>query len=972
MKILFSIFLFVFITGFSFSQTITFDKEFNFSISHVEQIADEDYIISGYDIEGLVVARLDESGFTKWIKVFEYVQEQVKTPSILLLNDGFFITTNILEINKINTDARLIKMDYEGNILYDKNYGTPFTDEFGYQVIEADAGTYFFITDTLLYKITQSGDVIWAKQAPYNLLFGNYLKNFMTKFSDNYYLILGFRSLISMDKNGDTLWVMQFSLPINQFPNIIKSSDGNILIFNRRSMMKLNKEGEVLQEVTLKPSGYTNYAIRKDDRIYLLYDLSTASGNSSIITLESDSIIVSEQELPIDAIQVVKTNDNGFLFNSTKYARYRLVKTDSTFYHKSVTLKNPKLSNYSDAYSQNENNQIYGLQHYTLTWEASDVENVNLDYSSDAGKSWINIVNNLSCDSSTYPPIGWYNLRYPRYEWLAPGIFSDEFLLRVIDSNDPSVFDKTDPFGSIFIYQDFDTIAANNITMWTNNSGAGSYDPRKYDSGFYWPNNIFPNISAIFKDGLVWGGKVNGEIRVNGNTYRDGLQPGRILEDGIADEPISVQSKIFKIRKDWQTLPEGVLKQRLEYDYNHWPVKAGAPWDDVNEDGVYTSGYDKPKYIGDETLFYVANDLDSTRSLFTYGSNPIGLEFQTTIFGFNREDLKDVVFKKYKVINKSNTDITDMYFTYWADVDMGDADDDLSAFDSTYNMAYVYNADNEDVGYGNSGYGTPPPAIAHMIVQGPIIPATNVDTARIDNGWRKGFKNIGMTSSGLIVKSSTIYPDDVPLGIYAGTLEFYNVMQGLKNNGSYVIDPTTNLPTIFPLTGDPVTNTGWYTISSGGFGQRYHVPTGPFNLAAGDTQEIAIAIIIAKGTDNINSITKLRELAANVQDFYDNEFVEILNTKQTIAPTGYTLYQNYPNPFNPKTTIEYEVPEKSFVTIKIYDILGREVQTLVNNEEKVRWRYKVVFNASSFASGIYFYRIQAGSFTETKKMILLK
>ena len=86
----------------------------------------------------------------------------------------------------------------------------------------------------------------------------------------------------------------------------------------------------------------------------------------------------------------------------------------------------------------------------------------------------------------------------------------------------------------------------------------------------------------------------------------------------------------------------------------------------------------------------------------------------------------------------------------------------------------------------------------------------------------------------------------------------------------------------------------------------------------------------------------------------------------------YTLYQNYPNPFNPKTTIEYEVPEKSFVTIKIYDILGREVQTLVNNEEKVRWRYKVVFDATTFASGVYFYRIQAGSFTETKKMMVLK
>ncbi|HMU44688.1 MAG TPA: T9SS type A sorting domain-containing protein, partial [Ignavibacteriaceae bacterium] len=90
------------------------------------------------------------------------------------------------------------------------------------------------------------------------------------------------------------------------------------------------------------------------------------------------------------------------------------------------------------------------------------------------------------------------------------------------------------------------------------------------------------------------------------------------------------------------------------------------------------------------------------------------------------------------------------------------------------------------------------------------------------------------------------------------------------------------------------------------------------------------------------------------------------------------LFQNYPNPFNPKTTIEYEVPEKSNVTIKIYDILGREIKTLVDNEEKVRWKYKVEFDATNIASGVYFYRMQvnpvsgAGSFTQTKKMVVLK
>ncbi|NTV46737.1 MAG: hypothetical protein HGB11_09545 [Chlorobiales bacterium] len=81
----------------------------------------------------------------------------------------------------------------------------------------------------------------------------------------------------------------------------------------------------------------------------------------------------------------------------------------------------------------------------------------------------------------------------------------------------------------------------------------------------------------------------------------------------------------------------------------------------------------------------VANDLDTARSTFTYGSNPIGIELQVTTFGYNSELLKDVVFKKFKIIKKSPNEITDMYLSYWADVDLGYAMDDRTCFDSTYN-----------------------------------------------------------------------------------------------------------------------------------------------------------------------------------------------------------------------------------------------------------------------------------------------
>jgi hypothetical protein len=93
---------------------------------------------------------------------------------------------------------------------------------------------------------------------------------------------------------------------------------------------------------------------------------------------------------------------------------------------------------------------------------------------------------------------------------------------------------------------------------------------------------------------------------------------------------------------------------------------------------------------------------------------------------------------------------------------------------------------------------------------------------------------------------------------------------------------------------------------------------------------------------------------------------------QTDIPVEFSLKQNYPNPFNPTTTIIFDLPKKSQVSLKIYDLLGREIAILVNNEEMSAGSYSKGFNASRLTSGVYFYRIQAGAFTKTKKFLLLK
>ena len=91
----------------------------------------------------------------------------------------------------------------------------------------------------------------------------------------------------------------------------------------------------------------------------------------------------------------------------------------------------------------------------------------------------------------------------------------------------------------------------------------------------------------------------------------------------------------------------------------------------------------------------------------------------------------------------------------------------------------------------------------------------------------------------------------------------------------------------------------------------------------------------------------------------------------SMNPNSFSLSQNFPNPFNSSSIIRYSIPKSSQVVIKIFDILGNEIETLIN-EEKQTGTYEINWNAKNFPSGVYFYRMNVGNFVETKKMILLK
>ncbi|MDZ7764169.1 MAG: T9SS type A sorting domain-containing protein [Melioribacteraceae bacterium] len=116
-----------------------------------------------------------------------------------------------------------------------------------------------------------------------------------------------------------------------------------------------------------------------------------------------------------------------------------------------------------------------------------------------------------------------------------------------------------------------------------------------------------------------------------------------------------------------------------------------------------------------------------------------------------------------------------------------------------------------------------------------------------------------------------------------------------------------------------------------------------------------------------------------VQFFFGGFNINYFEFVQTVVgvdeeedkPLNYELNQNYPNPFNPETNIEYSITQNSFVKLKVYDVLGNEITTLVD-EEKFPGKHKVKFNADELSTGIYLYKISSGDYTETRKMLYLK
>lgn len=161
----------------------------------------------------------------------------------------------------------------------------------------------------------------------------------------------------------------------------------------------------------------------------------------------------------------------------------------------------------------------------------------------------------------------------------------------------------------------------------------------------------------------------------------------------------------------------------------------------------------------------------------------------------------------------------------------------------------------------------------------------------------------------------------------------------------------------------------WSTLSSGiandsigPGGNAFTISAGSLNIPSGQSVRLGFAILKS------NTLSGLKNLAVIAKSKYNSVGVKLISEE---LPKKYELMQNYPNPFNPATKIQFAIPKNDNVSIKIYDVLGREVMTLVN-EKLVAGSYEYNFNGSALSSGLYFYRMTTSSYSEVKRMMLVK
>lgn len=502
--------------------------------------------------------------------------------------------------------------------------------------------------------------------------------------------------------------------------------------------------------------------------------------------------------------------------------------------------------------------------------------------------------------------------------------------------------------GTIIIQRAYFT--GNNIFNYFMNNGVfNQYNASGNTAGFYWAADSMKSYCSTA--GFNISGIVNGKLAQFMASYSGEYAPG-YFQDSVYKTNSDMKLYMVKRTDNSWTNP----------DYANWykMVPFGAPYEDLNNNCVYDDGIDRPGVPeAYQTLFIAFADGDLSQRSPGNGfgggiTNPIFMaEVRLTVWAYDVY-LPDVQYMRYQIINKSKNTWDSTYFGVYADPDSPVPNlmnlMDYPGCDTLLGLGYNWNGNPAFV---CGAYGV-------QVLQGPFDKSTG-DT-------------LGMTAFTLSHLQSAC--NDEANG---NPRAAHNYMKGYKTDGTSFLDPTY-IPykkTKFVFSGDPETNTGW-TPSKGfifncngvdtgaivylpGHDVKFLVGTGADNLKImpGDTQNVYLAQLIAKGITNQNSVTKLKTLAHSSRVFFESGIAEEVekNCRVTPIPEDFGIMQNFPNPFNGSTVIRYSLPRSAYVKITVYDMLGRVVAVPVNGQKQGGY-YEANISAKELSSGIYFYRME--------------
>lgn len=399
------------------------------------------------------------------------------------------------------------------------------------------------------------------------------------------------------------------------------------------------------------------------------------------------------------------------------------------------------------------------------------------------------------------------------------------------------------------------------------------YNAAIQDAGYEIPKGS--GIYSIFA-GALWIGALDddGNLKLAAQTYRtDGedFWPGPLDSDGQTnkvncdnfDKSWTVaQAEIDAFNEDFA---DGTIDNTISASILTWK----GPFVDADGNGSYDPNMgDHPKVDGEIATWYVINDNGNTHN--ATGGEAIGIQIETLVYGFNTEDLKEVTFVNYNLINKSFENLRKAYLGTWLDPDLGNYVDDFVGCDVQRNLGICYNGDADDeTTQQGAGYGESPPFVALQILDGILDSDGN---------------ELGMSAFVFYNNGGPDNPD--PQTDPRTALEHYHYLTGRWKDGTpityggtgYNPDSTEEVPYMFP--DDPSDADGWSECAANNIpsDRRFVMSTGPFDLQPGVSKKMKQAVLWKRQTGAFDngcpSFNSIKRLADTVLEFYDTNLAE--------------------------------------------------------------------------------------------------